>query len=76
MLSVVVIVLSSLSLAGWLAPSLPMSQSCSSGCCESTSTAVTYYTKLCGLGVLTDAGRVWYTRAHVPIYGKGAFNYS
>ena len=37
---------------------------------------VTYPTKLMLCEVLTDAGRVWYTRAHVPIYAKGVFNYS
>nr|DAJ54288.1 MAG TPA: hypothetical protein [Caudoviricetes sp.] len=54
-LTVVVIVLSSLSWLGGLSFP-PMSQSCSLAHRGSTSTAVTYCTKLCGCMVLTAQG--------------------
>nr|DAK32070.1 MAG TPA: hypothetical protein [Caudoviricetes sp.] len=66
MFSVAVIVSSSLSSAGGLS-SLPMSQSCSPGCRESTSTVVTYCTKLCGCKMLTVRG-VCGIRARTYLY--------
>nr|DAV31950.1 MAG TPA: hypothetical protein [Caudoviricetes sp.] len=68
--TVAVIVLSSLSWLGGLS-SLPMSQSCSPVHHRSTPHGGDPSHKANVAWVLTDIGRVWYTRAHVPIYAKG-----